>query len=89
MPPALDAFTRGDYLSAARHLPPDTWQYWATLGLIGHPADASAALQQFPDAEAVFYSGVAAWIAGEDDGAVHILEGCEGEHARRLRESDP
>jgi glycosyl transferase family 1 len=78
------AFAGGDYLSAARHLSSDSWQYWASLGLIGHPADAAEALDRFTDPNAVFFSGVASWIAGDDDRARHVLRRCEGAHARRL-----
>jgi hypothetical protein len=78
------AFAGGDYLSAARHLAPDTWQYWASLGLIGHQADAVNALARFTDTDATFFSGVASWIAGDDDRARHVLGRCEGSHARRL-----
>lgn len=81
---APDAFARGDYLAAARHSTPDSWHYWASLGLIGHPADAAGALEKFPHPEAAFYSGVASWIAGDDDRALHVLERCDGDHARRL-----
>jgi hypothetical protein len=34
---------------------------------MGHPSDAAAALQQFTGAQATFFSGVASWIAGDDD----------------------
>src|SRR4029453_10822100 len=78
------AFAGGDYLSAARHLSSDSWQYWASLGLIGHPADAAEALDRFTDPNAVFFSGVASWVAGDDDRARHVLGRCEGAHARRL-----
>lgn len=77
-------FAAGDYVSAARHLPPDSWQYWASLGLIGHPADAVDALARFTDPDASFFSGVASWIAGDDDRARHVLGRCEGAHAQRL-----
>ena len=78
------AFAAGDYLSAARHLSPDSWQYWASLGLIGHSADAAQALTRFTDPDAVFFGGVASWIAGDDERAREVLGRCEGEHARRL-----
>ena len=80
------AFAGGDYLSAARHLPSETWQYWASLGLIGHPADAAAALTRFSNPDAAFFSGVASWIAGDDDRARQVLGRCPGAHARRLLE---
>jgi glycosyl transferase family 1 len=80
------AFAAGDYLSAARDLPPDTWQYWASRGLIGHPAHAADALGRFTNPEAAFFSGVASWIAGDDDRARGILSGCPGVHAERLVE---
>lgn len=80
----LDVFAGGDYLSAARHLTPDTWQYWASFGLMGHPADAAGALQRFAEPDAAFYSGVASWIAGDDDRALRVLDRCESDHARRL-----
>jgi len=78
------AFAAGDYLSAARHLSSDTWQYWASLGLLGHPADTADALSRFPDPDATFFSGVSSWIAGDDDRACHVLGRCERAHARRL-----
>jgi len=84
MSAALDAFERGDYLFAAQHLSPDTWQHWASLGLIGHHVDAAAALERFSDAGALFFRGVASWIAGDDDRALHLLERCQDDHARRL-----
>jgi hypothetical protein len=84
MAAAIDAFTRGDYLSAARHLTPDTWQYWASLGLIGHTSEVSQALEQFADADAVFYSAAASWIAGDTARALRLLERCDGDHAQRL-----
>jgi hypothetical protein len=80
------AFAAGDYLSAARNLSPDTWQYWASLGLIGHPADAAGALSRFTHPEAAFFSGVASWIAGDDDRARYVLTRCQGAHAQRLVE---
>jgi len=80
------AFAAGDYLSAARHLSPDTWQHWASLGLIGHPADAADALTRFTNPEAAFFSGVASWIAGDDDRARSVLTRCQGAHAQRLVE---
>jgi hypothetical protein len=79
-----DAFAGGDYLSAARQCSADTWQYWASLGLVAHPTDAAGALQRFAHPHAAFFSGVASWIAGDDDRARHILAGCENAHARRL-----
>jgi len=78
------AFAAGDYLSAARHLSPDTWQYWASRGLIGHPADVADALSRFTNPEAEFFSGVASWIAGDDDRAHRVLSRCRGAHAERL-----
>jgi len=78
------AFAAGDYLSAARRLSPDTWQYWASLGLIGHSADVAQELTRFKDPDASFFSGVASWIAGDDDRARHVLAQCQGEHARHL-----
>ncbi len=78
------AFAGGDYLSAVRQLSPDSWQYWASLGLIGHPADAAGALARFTHPDAMFFSGVASWIAGDDDRARHVLGRCENAHARRL-----
>jgi hypothetical protein len=83
---ALDAFSSGDYLSAARALPSDTWQYWASLGLIGHPVNAAEELQRSADPDAQFFAGVSSWIAGDDDRARHLLGRCSGEHARRLLE---
>src|SRR5262245_28778417 len=80
------AFAAGDYLSAARHLPPDNWRYWASLGLIGHVADAAGELTRFKDPDTSFFSGVASWIAGDNDRARDVLERCQGEHARRLLE---
>jgi hypothetical protein len=79
-----DAFAGGDYLSVARHASQDTWQYWASLGLMGHPANAASELERFGGADAAFVSGVASWIAGDDDRARGVLGQCEGEHARRL-----
>jgi hypothetical protein len=81
---AQNAFARGDFLSVARDRAVDTWQYWASLGLLGHPADAAATLQQFKDPDAAFYSAAASWIAGDDDRALHALERCTGDHAQRL-----
>jgi len=78
------AFAAGDYLSAARHLSPDTWQYWASRGLIGHPADVADALSRFTNPEAAFFGGVASWIAGDDDRAHRVLSRCRGAHAERL-----
>lgn len=78
------AFAAGDYPSAARRLSPDTWQYWASLGLIGHSADVTQELARFKDPDAAFFSGVASWIAGDDERARHVLGRCQGEHARRL-----
>jgi hypothetical protein len=80
------AFTAGDYLSAACHLSSDSWQYWASLGLLGHPADAAEALTRFTEPSAAFFSGVASWIAGDDDRAQYVLARCEGAHARRLED---
>jgi hypothetical protein len=80
----IDAFAGGEYLSAARQCPPDDWRYWASLGLIGHPADAAGALERFADPRAAFFSGVASWISGDDSRARHVLTRCDGEHARRL-----
>jgi hypothetical protein len=78
------AFAGGDYLSAARHLASGSWQSWASLGLIGHPADTADALTRFQNPEATFFSGVASWIAGDDDRARHILARCGDPHAQRL-----
>ena len=83
---ALDAFSGGDYLSAARGLPSDSWQYWASLGLIGHPVNAAEELQRFSDPDALFFAGVSSWITGDDDRARDLLGRCPGEHARRLIE---
>jgi Fis1-like tetratricopeptide repeat protein len=84
MPTVQDAFARGDFLSVARAGAGDTWQYWASLGLLGHPADAAGALQRFAHSDAGFYSAAASWMAGDDDRALHGLDRCDGEHARRL-----
>ena len=81
---ALDAFSGGDYLSAARGLPSHSWQYWASLGLIGHPVNAAEELQRFSDPDALFFAGVSSWITGDDDRARHLLARCPGEHARGL-----
>ena len=83
---ALDAFSGGDYLSAARGLPSDSWQYWASLGLIGHPVNAAEELQRFSDPDALFFAGVSSWITGDDDRARDLLARCPGQHARRLIE---
>jgi hypothetical protein len=83
---ALDAFSGGDYSSAARGLPADSWRYWASFGLIGHPINAAEELQRFSDPDARFFAGVSSWIAGDDDRARHLLGRCPGEHARRLLE---
>jgi hypothetical protein len=83
---ALDAFSGGDYLSAARSCPSDSWQRYASLGLIGHPLNAAQELQRFSDPDALFFSGVSSWIAGDDDRACQVLAGCPGAHARRLLE---
>ena len=86
MQSVLDAFSGGDYLSAARGLPSDSWQYWASLGLIGHPANAAEELQRFSDPDALFFAGVSSWITGDDDRARDLLARCPSEHARRLTE---
>jgi hypothetical protein len=83
---ALDAFAGGDYLSAARSFPSDSWQRYASLGLIGHPFDAARELQRFSHPDAFFFSGVASWIAGDDDRARDVLARCPGAHAHRLLE---
>ncbi len=83
---ALDAFSGGDYLSAARGLPSDSWQYWASLGLIGHPVNAAEELQRFSDPDALFFAGVSSWITGDDDRARELLARCPGQHAQRLLE---
>ncbi len=80
------AFQGGDYLFAARHLSRDSWQYWASLGLIGHPGDSAAELTRFTDPQATFFSGVASWIAGDNERARRVLEQCAGAHAKRLVE---
>ena len=82
----VEAFAGGDYLSAARGLPSDSWQYWASLGLIGHPVNAAEELRRFPDPDARFFAGVSSWITGDDDRARDLLARCPGEHARRLLE---
>ena len=78
-----DAFAGGDYVSAARQYPPDTWRHWASLGLLGHP-DAADVLARLADPDAVFFSGAASWIAGDEDRARYVLARCESAHARRL-----
>src|SRR4029453_17287431 len=78
------AFAAGDYLSAARHLSPDTWQYWASRGLIGHPADVAGALSRFTNPAGVFCSGVTSRSPGADDRGHRVLSRSPGTHAERL-----
>jgi hypothetical protein len=80
----LSALSDGDFLTAARRFPPDQWEHWASLALIGRPEGALDALPRFTTPEVRFYLGAAAWMAGDDDYALHLLAGCPGEHAARL-----
>src|SRR5262245_19995673 len=80
----LDAFDRGDYLTAARQLSPDRWQHWASLAALGVTSNITDALLRFDDPGARFYAGVAAWMEGDDARAIALLREAPGDHARRL-----
>lgn len=80
----LDAFDRGDYLTAARQLSPDCWQHWASRAALGATANVTDALVGFDDPGAQFFAGVAAWMERDDERAIALLRKAQGEHARRL-----
>jgi hypothetical protein len=79
-----DAFASGDYLSAARQSPRDSWQHWASLALLGRPHAAIEELSRCGGDEAAFYTAVARWMAGDDDAALDGLHRLRSEHAQRL-----
>lgn len=81
---ALDRFERGDYFASARELSPEQWQYWASLAAIGRTSGTTDALVHANDPAARFHAGVAAWMEGDDSGAVTLLRKAPGAHAQRL-----
>jgi hypothetical protein len=60
------------------------WQPYAAQGLIGKTHEAVEGLKRFDHPEAVFYSAVARWIGGEDEGVPELLESIPSTHARNL-----
>ncbi|MCG8547873.1 MAG: hypothetical protein MJE12_27065 [Alphaproteobacteria bacterium] len=79
-----ESFARGDYHRVAATGPADRWETHAALALCGNIPPALDGLRRFDCPEARFYEGVAQWLAGNEDAAARLLEGCEGEHARNL-----
>ena len=69
----LDAFDRGDYLTAARQLSPDCWQHWASRAALGATANVTDALVGFDDPGAQFFAGVAAWMERDDERAIALF----------------
>ena len=73
MLPAL--FDAGNYVAVARHGDPDDWRTYAALGLVGCTDRALAGLDRFGDADAQFHAGVTRFIAGDEAGAIRMLDG--------------
>lgn len=82
--PSADAFSRGDYASAALFGAADDWRTFAAQGLIGLAEPALRGLSGFSNTEARFYEAVTRWIDGQDAAAARQLAGIDLEHARNL-----
>ena len=79
-----DLFAAGNYTAVARVGSFDAWQTYAALGLIGRTELALDALERATDPEARFWAGVVRFVAGDDAGALAVLDAVPGEYARRL-----
>ena len=77
-------FNAGNYAAVALTGDDGSWEYFAALGLIGKGKEALDGLSRFSSNEARFYSGVAAWIDGDDPSATAFLRGLNLPHAKAL-----
>ena len=77
-------FEAGNYTLVALRGASEEWQTHAALGLVGKTREALEGLTRFDHPEARFYSAVARWLGGDEDGAARALEPIATEHARNL-----
>lgn len=67
-------FEQGDYAAVALQGAPDQWEYHAARGFLGGLKDAIAALNEFDDPRAAFYSAVISWMDGDEKTALRGLK---------------
>jgi GT2 family glycosyltransferase len=84
-PSSLPApFHLGDFTTAALRGDSSEWEKYAALGLVGKTKEALEGLKRFDHPEALFYTGVAHWIEGNEPAAIRILEKISAPHAQNL-----
>ena len=84
MDDVLKHFNNGNFTEIALSPESNCWQYYAALGLIGVSEKALAGLSRFDCEDALFYTGAALWIQGNDSLAQEPLEACSTPSAKKL-----
>jgi GT2 family glycosyltransferase/glycosyltransferase involved in cell wall biosynthesis len=77
-------FVKGNYAAIALAQDSEKWETYAAQAMLGRTDEALEGLARFDHAQAGLYTGVAHWMAGNDDQAIEILSAVPTSHAHNL-----